>query len=120
MDGKVSASIPVYVGHPREAVSLQSLKSMKANVYNASNMPITAVTFRIMSRDGQTYKCTAAVNIAPGETAEGVEITLSNGVRVSSVALEGWESSTGYYDHQDQLRMSYRTAPGLLNWFNVK
>lgn len=120
MDGRISASIQVHVGHPRDAVILQSVKSLKAKLHNSSNLPITAVTFRIEGRDGQTYKATAAVNIAPGETAEGVEITLPDGVRASAVALEAWESSDGYYDHQDVLRSSYRTAPGLLSWISLK
>lgn len=120
MDGTISASIPVYVGHPREAVSLQSVKGMKAKLINHSSLPITAVTFRVKDRSGACHAVTAAVNIAPGETAEGVEILLPEGVRASSVALESWQSSTGYVDYQGVQRSSYRIAPGLLSWYSAK
>ena len=119
-NGQISASIQVYVGHPRNAVALQSVKGMKAKLYNASDMPIIAVTFRIQGRDGQVYRTAAQVSIAPGETVEGVQISLPDGVRASSIGLEAWESSAGYVDYQDQLRTSYRIAPGLVNWFSVK
>lgn len=119
-DGRVSASITVYVGHPRDVLSLKSISGMKAKVSNNSGIPVSAVMFRVEDRSGQFHSIRVPANIAPGETAEGVEIVLPDGVRAAAVAVEGWESGEGYTDHQDVLRQSYRTAPGLLEWLTVK
>lgn len=119
-DGRISASIQVYVGHPREAVSLQSVSGAGASITNHSDLPITAVSLRVKGRDGSYAAVRAAVNIAPGETAEGVEIAVPDGMRAASVALQGWESSTGYRNYLGVLCSAYRTAPGLLEWKNLK
>lgn len=127
--GDFTASINVNVGALHEALTLQNASVKNGQVFvtlvNHSNMHMSKATIAF---DGSTangseemQSAVIALDLAPGATSKPVAVPFEGmQVKRGSVSVCAWESDTGYYANNDQLKNSYRISSGLQVWKPVR
>ena len=135
-DGGFTCTVNVNVGSLRNAVVIRLLEIRNGKPYivlqNKSNMEITNVYYKITGLDGQfnpiamstrgnTLEGDYEHTLAPGEKTRHGNFNFfhrSNYTNLASIsmAITGWDTSTGYYDHDGNLQYSYRMGQKNYQW----
>lgn len=137
-DGGFTVEVYVDVGSLRHAVSVVSLKIKNGKPYitlkNQSDMNITQVRFEmlgyddslqpiVMSKQGDTYVLQGSYNesLGQGESTTHGQFTFYrpssySGLSVLQLAITGWTTDTGYYDHNGKLQYNYNISESSWQW----
>ena len=137
-DGNFSVDVYVDVGTLRHAVTISSVSIKNGKPYlsfrNQSDMDISQVTYEIlgydlslqpifMSTTGDRYTLYGAYNVplAGGESTRHGQFTFYSpsdydGLAELQVAITGWSTSSGYYDHNGKLQYNYLISEQQQEW----
>ena len=137
-DGGFTVDVYVDVGSLRHAVSIVSLKIKNGKPYmtlkNLSDMNISQVRFEllgyddslqpiVMSKQGDNYVLLGSYNepLAQGESTSHGQFTFYrpsdySGLSVLQLAITGWTTDTGYYDHNGKLQYNYNIGESSWEW----
>lgn len=137
-DGGFTVEVYADIGSLRHAVTISdvSLKNGKPSLVlkNKSNMNINQIRFEmlgydaslqpvVMSTQGDAYVLQGSYNVplAEGETTRHGQFTFYRpsdyaGLNVLQLAITGWSTDTGYYDHNGQLQYNYNISEDQWEW----
>ena len=127
-DGGFEASFYVNVGALHKALILKkatlSNGALVADLSNQSDMHITSATLLIKGTDAHgseiEEEIVVSLDAAAGQLLEGVTVPMTTPLKGVSAAVIAWETDTGYYTNNDQIKYTYRISGGLQEWCTVR